>query len=137
METHKAIFMGRIDRKYYEFSKNKSSYSKNEYTGKPRVYETSKFHEYEIIAECDFEKPPLESGEHIYLHESKINSVVNYRSRSTDGKYVYYLTRVIRTIEDEETLKSKEKAEELLKDELVLYDLYIRNLNKKWYQFWK
>jgi hypothetical protein len=135
MENHKAIFMGRIERKIYGLNTNKYT-TRDEYYGKPKIYETENFVNYDVIIECEFEKPPLEGGELIYLHEPKIHSVVNRRSRSTDGKYVYYLTHVIRVVEDEETLKSKQKAEELLKDEIVHYDLYIGKTNKKWYQFW-
>jgi hypothetical protein len=111
------------------------------YLGEPEMYDSYEKIKTEPFHEFILEKPPFEKGEKVYINELDITVSILDVVRSTDGKYIYYTNHEIKTIEDEETVKSKENAEKLFAQELDLYNKWQNppkeELKKQWYQFWK
>lgn len=139
-KQHNAKFMGKVGKVRYEFSKWFSIYG--------MVYKELKDIEWELIEEVIFDNPPLRVGEKIYVMSLQKTVVVVEVIRSTDNSFIYYTDYVIEEIEDDETFKSKEDAEQQKRDykerEFVQNkkpneqeDVKEEQPKKKWYQFWR
>lgn len=112
---HKARFTG--DRLYLHYTNHGRSYDTE-----PLIYSYYRpvpynpWEDNHLIYEGQLDDPPLVKGQTIYLHELKQSVEVEKVLRSTDGTYTYETTYEIEKFENEETMKSKEYAEMVLRD---------------------
>lgn len=155
-EMHNALFFGKVVNVKYTVQENRDTYYEGNYGNYGRHY--SSYHRRPVIAKwndfvkykqfynCDFEKPPLNTGEKVYINELDLTLMVLDRVRSTNGQYCYYVEHVVETIENEESEKSLAEAKVYLEKELERYneikgyDERIKELTekkKKWYHFFK
>lgn len=157
MDKHKALIMGKRERKIYKFGIKDISTFGRFFNAEPELYETREFIEYDEYYKCDIDNPPLEIGEKIYIDTLEEVLTVKDKARNTNGGYVYWTDCVIETIEDEITQKTKTEAEneqkeyikqkeEDLKREIKELEqkvedyeekLKVIEKTKKWYQFWR
>lgn len=125
-EFHRALFFGKITRNFYRVDSGRDfryhSYGYQEhYYKKPEIVTVSELVNWKQFYSCDFEKPPLEIGEKVYINELDLTVLVVDRVRSTNGEYVYYVEHIIEQITDGGTMESKKVAEEELKREMDRY----------------
>jgi hypothetical protein len=139
MESHKAVVMGRIERKIYKFHDRNSWYVGS-------VREDKELIEHKQIWDGDLENPPLEISDWLYVKSKGLKVKVLDKAKSTDGGFVYWTDHVIEIIEDNKTIDTKKEAE----SKKVKYDKWLEAkqksdseviekilIPKKWYQFWK
>lgn len=131
MDKHIGIFNGQVKKKRYKIF---TYWGDND----PKAYGTWEI-EYKKISECEFDRPPLNSGDKIHLHELNNIVEVNDAIRSTSGAFIYNTNYVIEEIEDDETPKSKQEVEKKINEiiERIKKDTESESSKKKWYQFWK
>jgi hypothetical protein len=138
MEKHKAVVMGRIEKKRYRFILSN-------YNSRSEIKKSNEFVEYKEIWSGDLENPPLETGEGLYIKELNTEVGITNKAKSTEGGYVYWTTFVIEEIEDEKTQETK-LASEQAKMAHIKYieekyckteeDLKMNEKSsKKWWQF--
>lgn len=154
-EIHNALFFGKIVNVKYKLKDNRDIYGRgsygqryySRYNGKPEISQCNEFVKYEQFYNCDFEKPPLEKGEKVYINELDLTLAVLDRVRSTNGEYCYYVEHVIEVIDDDKSAKSFAQANIELKKEIERYNEvegYKKRVEeleqkqkKKWYHFFK
>lgn len=142
---HKAVFMGRVERKTYEVAKFESF--RQYVDSEPFIYEIETLAYHVTIDSVELENPPLKRGDEIFIVKLNDCYKVEKIVRSTDNSYIYYVDYIQDVIEDEETEKSRIEAEkscakeiELRKKEKEKIKERLQGLedkNKKWYEFWK
>ena len=126
-EKVKSIFMGRITKKKYDLNRARSVDGKF-HSGKPYIYEFIETESREKIADCEITRPPFEEKETVYIPEIGKYTTIDKVSRSTDGSIYYNVTYVIKEIENNE---DKNDIEVKLAEELIKYDEYIEQEEKK------
>lgn len=137
MDTHKAIFLGRKNRRIYRVDSKESFYHKG-FDGKPSITESTEYIEDKPIFTCDFINPPLLRGDTVYLNEIDVSASVRTVYRTTTGEYVYCLNHEEDPIEDFKTRKSLEKASGELKDIMMDYDKYMKKKARlNWWKFFR
>lgn len=135
VENHKAIVMGRIEKKRFLFCTYHSY--------QPKIQTNNEFVGYKEIWSGDLENPPLETGDSLYIKELDIKVGITDKAKSTDGGYVYWTYHLIEEIEDEKTQETKLKAEQDELDykkrieEQEKIQLIEEKPTKKWWNFWK
>lgn len=97
------------------------------------------------IGEYELSNPPLKQYERIFLHEIGESTSISKVQRSTENKWNYHVKHAVEIIDDEETLKSYEKA--LAEIEKYYKERepeprsdpyhYGKGEEKQWWQFWK
>lgn len=146
MEKHKALVMGRVEKKRYYFVRD-DGYRYFGY-GRSKIKTSGEFLEHKEIWNGELENPPLENNDFLYITDINKKVKVTDKAKSTDGGYIYW-TNFVEYIEDEETELTKLNAENA-KNEWEEY-LEKRNqedkeksikefkqeITKRWWQFWK
>lgn len=149
-EKHSALFFGKVVGIRYTVQDNRDVYNeymyhRSGYRRKPVLQKYNEFISYKQFYSCDFEKPPLEKDEKVYINELDLTVVVLDRVRSTNGEYCYYVDHVVESIENKESEKSLAEANIYLEKELERYNTVegyekviaeLKN-KKKWYHFFK
>jgi hypothetical protein len=127
IEKHTAVFLGKkVKKKYYAFKGYVSEYE--DFNTPPYIHTEYELIEHVKITETQMDNPPLKEEEFIYISEYNEKAEILEVVRSTDNKYIYYLDYNVEVIEDEETEKSKEKAE---KDLIIYKEEYEKKLKEK------
>jgi hypothetical protein len=125
IKVKKSIFKQPVHRKLYSF---KEIYNYDIFrTGTEKgIFGETEFVKTNDIFTCELEMPMLEVGEEFYIEELNQTVKVTKRIRSSKENVCYYTEP--ETIEDEKTIESKLKAEELQKLN-ILKEEEVRKLN--------
>jgi len=97
----KSIFLGQVRRKTFFW---------DVFNDQKPIAESSEFIKYEKVYECELDRPPLEEKERIYIPELDVTLQVQNVIKSVDGSIAYQTDYTIKTIEDEKTKESYQKA---------------------------
>jgi hypothetical protein len=124
MEKHRAVIKGNVSRLIYRYDRGWDVYSSKFTVAKKTVWS----------GELDL--PLLKQGELLYIEDIDETVEINARVRSTSGEYIYFTEFDAEVIEDEITLKSKEKAEAeyekyKIENKLELSDNWFQKLFRK------
>jgi hypothetical protein len=89
-----------------------------------------------LVWKGEIPNPKLTPGEQIYIEEISTVVTVGSAVRTTSDKMFYYLHKV-ELVEDELSIKSKEKALREIEEHNKKIERQNIEQHKKWYQFWK
>lgn len=153
--THTAVFVGKVYAirfRCYSHRTNYHHYITGEreitYSSPPSISTSRQHVGEEKFFTCQFDNPPIEKGEKVYIDSLDLTVTVTERMRSTNGGYVYHVNHVVSTIEDKYSHSTKTQAEEQLKVETAIYEKYKEEKaerarkrkeapKKKWYHFFR
>lgn len=148
MKKHTAIIYGRKERKIYRSCRRDTftNYGGRVFHHQPE--EDREFIELVKIGEYEISHPPFTRYDRIFLHEIDVSTTVDIIQRSTADKWIYQVKHVVELIDDEESLRSYEKAlaeieqhydepEPRGKPRGYSFDDSSDEQEKRWWQFWK
>lgn len=116
MTKHKVIIKGSINRKVYRVTQDRRNIDELIIKGEKQ------FVKYETMWEGEIDTPLLEIKESLYIEDLDATVQIIGRVRTTSGSYIYQTNYNLKTIEDEKSIESKQRADEGLVEMKKMYE---------------
>lgn len=116
MTKHKVIIKGSINRKVYRVTQDRRNIDELIIKGEKQ------FVKYETMWEGEIDTPLLEIKESLYIEDLDATVQIIGRVRTTSGSYIYQTNYNLKTIEDEKSIETKQRADEGLVEMKKMYE---------------